>query len=266
MDWGNTAVKRSAVVLLVLGIAVLLFAFTVPPYMTGTLRTLPTDLDFTLSSTSDQGITRTEHIRSFPTPKIDEIRIDATQTFDTDEGEQLASISESVTLIGHSRFPVFEPSASISGTPVDSHDQVREGLRYFFPANTLRQSYPYFDEFLGEAGYVDYAGRDKDTYIFHQSLHDQELADGRSYSVDRTLWVDRHSGLILNKQEAMTVDNTPTVEFTFTPETRALMEDKATEITQGLLAAKAMAFTAKFIGLVLLGFGLWRSGIFHRAT
>ncbi|WP_080791744.1 porin PorA family protein [Corynebacterium pacaense] len=258
--------KRSAVTLLVFGIAFLLFAFTVPPYMTGTLRTLPTDLDFTLTSTGSRGVTRTEHIRSEPTPKIDEIRINADQTLDTDDGRQLASISESVTLIGHSRFPVFEPTATISGTPVDSENQTREGLRYFFPANTLRQSYLYYDELLGEAEYVDYTDRGGDTYIFHQSLDDRRLADGRSYSVDRTLWVDRYSGLVLDRHETVTLGDAPTQEFSFTDATRALMEDWAAETTRGLLVAKVLAFSAKFLGLVLIGIGLWRTGFLHGKT
>ncbi len=258
--------KRSAVVLMVLGVVFLIFAFTVPPFMTGKLRTLPTDAELTLVSTSPQGIEHTERIQTFPTAEVDEIRVEAAQEYTDANGGQLAEIDDHVTLIGHSRFPVFDPTAIVTGTPVEAHDEVREGLRYFFPANTQRQSYPYFDEFLHAAEPVDYAGREGDTYIFHQDIQREELADSTPYSVERTLWVDRRSGLVVDKHETVSVhkqQGDQIAEFSFTDSTRADMEERAADITNSLTTAKILDFFAKFLGLVLLSAGVWRTGIFR---
>lgn len=259
--------KRSATVLIIAGVLFLIFAFTVPPYVTGQARTIPKDLDLTLVSESPQGFVRTEHIVTAPTEKVDEIATHVDQTVTDVQGKTVAEISDDVVLIGHSRYPVIKPTATISGSPADSSNVVREGLHYFFPANTLRNSYPYYDIVLGEDSPVDYVSREGNTYTFYQYLRYVPLDDSRTYSVERTLKVDRFSGIIVAKDEAMTFhgpDGDDTVEFTYTADTLKLLQDNAHDIDLRLSWAKGLDFFSKFLGLLLLAIGVFLTGIFKR--
>ena len=259
--------KRSATVLIIAGVLFLIFAFTVPPYVTGQARTIPKDLDLTLVSESPQGFVRTEHIVTAPTEKVDEIATHVDQTVTDVQGKTVAEISDDVVLIGHSRYPVIKPTATISGSPADSSNVVREGLHYFFPANTLQNSYPYYDIVLGEESPVDYVSRDDNTYTFYQHLRYVPLDDSRTYSVERTLKVDRFSGIIVAKDEAMTFhgpDGDDTVEFTYTADTLKLLQDNAHDIDLRLSWAKGLDFFSKFLGLLLLAIGVFLTGIFKR--
>ncbi|BAU97217.1 hypothetical protein N24_2955 [Corynebacterium suranareeae] len=259
--------KRSAAVLIIVGVLFLIFAFTVPPYVTGQARTIPKDLDLTLVSESPQGFTRSEHIVTSPTDKIDEIATHVESTFTDAQGRTVANITDDVVLIGHSRYPVIKPTASISGSPADSSNAVRTGLHYFFPANTLRNSYPFYDIVLGEDYPLDFVSREDNTYTFYQHLRYLPLDETHKYSVERTLQVDRFSGIIVSKDEALTFhgpDGDDTVEFTYTAETSELLQKNAHDIDQRLSWAKGLDFFSKFFGLLLLAIGVFSTGIFRK--
>lgn len=260
--------KRSATVLIIAGVLLLIFAFTVPPFVTGQARSIPKDLDLTLVSTSPQGFTRTEHLVTAPTEKIDEIALHAEQTVTDVSAQTSAEITDDLVLIGHSRYPVLEPSATISGSPADSSNSTREGLHYFFPANTLRNSYPFYDMVLGDDHPVDYVSREGNTYTFYQQLRHVPLSgDAGSYSVERTLQVDRFSGIILSKDESMifhSANGDETVEFAYTAETSKLLQKIAYDIDQRLSWAKGLDFFSKFLGLLLLAVGVFSTDIFKR--
>lgn len=259
--------KKHVIVMITLGVALLLFAYTVPPYVQGQARTIATDLDRTLYSTGPQGYTHTEHLVSAPTENIDEIRLRVEHEVTDGQGVVVAEFLDEVTLIGHSRFPVIDPTASLSGLP-DAHDgEVREGLHYFFPANTLQNSYQYYDLLLDDTEPVDYVSRDGDFFTFHQDLDRTPLADGTDYSVRRTLEVDRNSGIILGRDEHIilhTSTGDTTLDFAYTGETRDYLIQEAEAINRQLSTAKVLDFFAKFLGLVLIGVGVFRTGILTR--
>lgn len=259
-------VKKSAAILIVMGMALLVFAFTVPAYMTGQARTLPTDLELTVVSESPQGYTQTAHLTTAPTEKVDEIAVQVEKTTEDESGEVVSDIVDKVTLIGHSRFPVLEPTASLEGSPSDHTGEIREGLHYFFPANTLRNSYPYYDMVLGDTEPVDYLSRDGDVHTYYQHRQHAPLDEATNYSVERTLEVERHSGIILHKHEIM-IFHEPggdrEVEFSYTGETQDQLAHYADGVTDTLLAARVIAFFGKFLGLVLVGFGVFHTGIFR---
>lgn len=258
--------RKSAAILMVLGVALLVFAFTVPPYMQGQARTLPTDLDVVIVSDSPQGYTRTEHLTTAPTAKVDEIAVRVEQTIEDPDGEVVAEIADEVTLIGHSRFPVLDPTASLTGSTVEQTGEIRDGLHYFFPANTLRNSYQFFDITLGEAEPVDYVGREGDIYTFHQHRRFQPVDDQLHYSVERTIEVERESGIIVGKQESMIFhepDGDREMDFTYTPGTRDTLMAYADEVKTTLQAAEVLAFGAKVAGLAFIALGLFQTGIFR---
>lgn len=258
--------KKSAAILIVLGVVLLVFAFTIPPYMKGQARTLPTDLELTMVSESPQGYTRTELLSSAATEKIDEIAIRVEQRIEDQSGEVVTEILDHVTLIGHSRFPVLEPTASMTGSPADHTDEVRNGLHYFFPANTLRNSYQYYDIVLGDTEPVDYLTRDEDVYTFYQHRRFQAVNEESTYSVERTLEVERHSGVIVNKHEILTFHEPGgerEVEFSYTTDTQEALAHYAEGVTDTLEASKVLDFFAKFLGLLLLAAGVFQTGIFR---
>lgn len=260
-------VKKSATILMVIGVVFLVFAFTVPPFVQGAAKTIPTDLHLTIVSESPQGYTRTGHLVTAPTEEVDEIAVRAEHTIENPDGEVITEILDQVTLIGHSRFPVLDPSASMEGSPADHFDQVREGLHYFFPANTLRNSYQYYDIALGDTEPVDYLDRDGDVYTFYQHRRYQPIDEDTSYSVERTLDVEHRSGVIVDKHELITFhepEGDREVEFSYTAATRANLIEHAGDITTTLRVSKVLDFTAKFLGLLLIGIGLFQTGIFRR--
>lgn len=262
-------VKKSATILMVIGVVLLVFAFTVPPFAQGAAKSISTDLELTMVSESPQGFTRTEHLTTSPTQEDDEIAVRVEHTIEGpgDEVFSEGMIIDEVTLIGHSRFPVPEPSASMTGSRADHSGEAREGLQYFFPANTMRNSYHYYDITLGDTEPVDYLDRDGDVYTFYQHRRYQPIDEDTSYSVERTLDVEHRSGMIVDKHELITFhepDGDREVEFSFTAATRANLTEHAGDITATLRTAKILDFTAKFLGLLLIGIGLFQTGIFRR--
>lgn len=260
-------VKKSATVLMIIGVVLLVFAFTVPPFMQSTAKSLSTDLELTIVSESPQGFTGTEHLTTSPTQEDDEIAVRVEHTIEGPDGGGIAKILDQVTLIGHSRFPVPEPSASMEGSRADHSGEARVGLQYFFPANTLRNSYQYYDITLGDTEPVDYLDRDGDVYTFYQHRRYQPIDEETNYSVERTLDVDYRSGMIVDKHELITFhepEGDREVEFSYTAATRANLLEHAGDITTTLRVSKVLDFTAKFLGLLLIGIGLFQTGIFRR--
>lgn len=252
--------KKSAAILIVLGVALLIFGFSLPPYMKGQARTLPTDLDLTVVKESPQGFTLTNHLLTSPTEEVDEIALQVERVLTDQSGEIVSEEIDEVTLIGHSRFPAV-------GTDTTDSDQLNhEGLHYFFPANALRNSYQYFDLILEDSEPVDYLSREGDVYTFYQNRRFEPMDENTHYSVERTLKVDRHSGIILDKHELMTFHDSATerqLEFSYTEESRELLQSHVDDITSTLETAKILDFFSKFLGLILLGIGVFQTGIFR---
>ncbi|GAB3648636.1 porin PorA family protein [Corynebacterium nasicanis] len=145
----------------------------------------------------------------------------------------LTEMHDSVLLDARSTFPVGTPVSQMSISVPDlasgmaSEPFVREGLQYFFPFPTARQSYPWFDMTAQEPLLLDYVGETEhhgvETFEFHHRLDDRHmdrtssraismpaevnglldhLADSAvgipSYAVDRRVWVEPETGTIID--------------------------------------------------------------------
>lgn len=243
-----------------MGVVLLVFAGIVPPFMQGKARSLPTDLDLTIVKESPQGFTQTEHLSTSPTAEIDEIGVQVERILTDDTGAVISERTDEVVLIGHSRFPAF------IATPAEDGQLHHDGLHYFFPANTQRNSYQYFDLLLEDSEPVDYVSREGDVYTFYQHRRFEPLDEDTHYSVERTLEVERHTGIILNNHELLTFEDAAgerQVEFSYSAESRELLHAQADDLITTLSTAKILDFFSKFLGLILLGTGVFQTGLFR---
>lgn len=145
----------------------------------------------------------------------------------------ITEINDSVRLDRRSSYPVSDPVSHLT-ISVPALDQgmagegsVREGLQYFFPMPTSRESYAWFDLTAREPLWLDYVRETRhngvDAYEFHQSVSGIDLSShadtavelrveeqieldraadsGRGvpwYAVRRTVWVEPESGTIVD--------------------------------------------------------------------
>lgn len=99
-------------------------------------------------------------------------------------------VYDSVVLIRHSTYPLLEPISSLAvdapslNLELDTGDFTRDGLQYFFPFNTERRSYQYFDIFAQQAWPLDYVREENGHFIFEQKIPAINLIDAmvRSYT------------------------------------------------------------------------------------
>ncbi|MDO5512359.1 porin PorA family protein [Corynebacterium sp.] len=148
----------------------------------------------------------------------------------------VAELNDSLLLDARSTFPVADAVSRMSisvpalASGMSSDPFIREGLQYFFPFSTSRQSYPYFDSTTQYPLLLDYVRETKhhgvETYEFHHRFTNLSL-DRESerainfpvelnshldvlassgvgvprYAVDRTLWVEPESGTIIDIHE-----------------------------------------------------------------
>lgn len=101
------------------------------------------------------------------------------------DGHLAARVSESSVLNRESTFPASGPSTALTMSLGEGGDEVtdpgfeRDGLQYFFPADTEQRSYPLYDPLLHSSEPLDFSGTEKvdgiPTYTFQQDLHGREL-------------------------------------------------------------------------------------------
>lgn len=160
---------------------------------------------------------RTTDLETRKGPDTEELAVDA-RTQVTVDGDVLAELDDEVILDARSAFPVPDPVSRMALSlpepvgEVQSDPFVREGLQYYFPFPTGRQSYPLFDPVSRRELLLDYVGETErngiDTYEFHHRfvglevprdlLGDTSGPGTPRLSVDRTVWVEPESGTIID--------------------------------------------------------------------
>lgn len=165
-------------------------------------------------------------------PKRGEVEVDALLQV-RQQDTVLAEIDDSLRLDRRSTFPVSDPVSHLTvsiphlGSGAVDEGFVREGLHYFFPFPTSRESYAWYDMAAREPLWLDYVGEtrhnDVDTYEFHQSIPAIEMSHQSAvtialrpeeqeslathadsglgtpyYAVERTVWVEPESGVIVD--------------------------------------------------------------------
>ncbi|WP_426824419.1 porin PorA family protein [Corynebacterium halotolerans] len=104
-----------------------------------------------------------------------EVAVSAASALSVD-GSPILEIEDFVRLQSHSAFPVPEPSSSMEMTLPQLGDSVatgefsRNGLQYFFPYNTERVSYAFFDPMIQLAEPLDFVDR-----VEHEGLRSYEF-------------------------------------------------------------------------------------------
>ncbi|HHU67577.1 porin PorA family protein [Corynebacterium sp.] len=165
-------------------------------------------------------------------PKKSEVNVDVLTQVAID-GRIGAEIHDSLRLDRRSSYPVSDPVSHLvlslpeRGSGVTSEDFVREGLQYFFPMPTSRQSYAWYDTSVRRPLWLDFVGETEhnglDTYEFHHTVTALDLNEATSpdlelreeeqgalekiageglgtpwYAVRRTVWVEPQSGTIVD--------------------------------------------------------------------
>lgn len=110
-------------------------------------------------------------------------------------------VADEVSLIRHSTYPVLEPTSSIEiavpefDAGLASTDFIRDGLQYFFPFNTERRSYQYFDIFAQDAWPLDYVREENGHFIFEQKIPAVNLKEAaeRAYTHPVNISDDAHA-------------------------------------------------------------------------
>lgn len=166
-----------------------------------------------------------QHTRTLTTsraPDKSEVNVDVLTQVETDGGIEV-EIDDSVRLDRRSGFPVSDPVSNLVlslpewDSGIASEGFVREGLQYFFPMPTSRQSYPWYDTTARRPLWLDFVREVEhnglDTYEFHHTVTALDLNDVLSstleemavsgpdtpwYSVRRTVWVEPQSGTIVD--------------------------------------------------------------------
>ncbi|MDO4929248.1 MAG: porin PorA family protein [Corynebacterium sp.] len=143
------------------------------------------------------------------------------------------NISDSVVLIRHSTYPVLEPISSLElqadpmNLTIDTGDFTRDGLQYFFPFNTERRSYQYFDVFAQDAWPLDFVREENDHFIFEQKIpvtslrsgviraftHPKDISDGPDAPVDASHLTEQQQQLLAKMQVRGTVASFYPAEF-----------------------------------------------------
>lgn len=91
-------------------------------------------------------------------------------------GQKLIGVDDSLRLIRHSTYPVVDTVSHLTltapklGVDISTGDFARGGLQYFFPFETERRSYQYFDVIAQQSAPLDYVGMEGETYVFTQKI------------------------------------------------------------------------------------------------
>ncbi len=207
--------------------------------------------------------------------------------------EPLLEIDDRVRVTRRSTYPVAQPASHMTLTlprvdsEIDTGEFVRSGLQYFFPFAVERRSYDHFDPLTQRADPIDFVGElprnGLDTYQFHHRLSGLPLAglfdtlhspggqEQAHYAVDRTVWVEPRSGVIIDsveefhvylaadeqqaRQRADRPDTGHTIyhaTLSWDEETRAAQHDLAAPLVNRLRGLQVLATLSKTLGIVLL--------------
>lgn len=230
--------------------AILLVVATVVPVLI-TTRIMPISVDTSHTYTATGDHTTFTRQVSTSDPKVkDEVRVHVKDTLKDDAGNTLITVDDHLQLIRHSAYPVLDKNSSLSVTVLGKQEQhehfTRNGLQYFFPFNTERRSYDFYDVFSGDAAPIDYVQQDGDAYVYHQQRD----------HVERTLWVEPKSGTILNERTHLQFRgiNTALEWDAATQEAARAQADRTKHILQAL---RIFSFVLKILAVILIGLALW---------
>lgn len=107
---------------------------------------------------------------------------------DARDGESLITVEDSLRLIRHSTYPVVDTVSHVdlavptAGLDIQTGDFARGGLQYFFPFETERRSYQYFDVIAQQSAPLDYVGLEGETYVFTQTIPAVSLREAAARS------------------------------------------------------------------------------------
>lgn len=304
---------RKVWVLLGAACAVLVIAAVIPAIVMSTIKPIPVDTTRTVTTKPAptqvylcnpechvEQMTTSLH-RELKTSKAedkDEVNLDVSEDFRRQaSNDSVISLRDHVRLIRHSTYPVLDPVTHLElRTPwltFDTANFARDGLQYFFPFNTERRSYQFFDVFAQQAFPLDYVRQDDDVYIFHQHVRDvamdqaairalthpadisddtadataedidehereqTEKLEGTTYSVERTLWVEPKSGVILNQEDHLKLQSrSGQTLFATTTEWDDASQQRAHELAQPVVNAiqwmRLGTFASKVVVMALL--------------
>ncbi len=157
--------------------------------------------------------------------------------------------------------------------------EVHEGLVNKWPFDPQQKTYQYWDGLLGRAVDAQFSGEeDVDgvaAYTYKVSIVDEpaEISKGVSgkYSDDKTLWIDRGTGSILDQKEhqVRALDDGTVVldvNLAFTPDTVAASVEDASANNSQLTLVKWAPLVLGLLGLVAIVGGLFLAATGGTAT
>ncbi|GGG79681.1 porin PorA family protein [Corynebacterium pelargi] len=235
----------------VIAAAVLLvLATVVPPLITSRIMPIPLNSSHTYIAHGDH-TTLTRQIDTSDPGIKDEVKVHVQDTLKNDAGKTLISVDDHLQLIRHSTYPVLDNNSSIAVTVLGKTDKrerfTRNGLQYFFPFNTERRSYDFYDVFAGDSAPLDYVRQDGDAYVYHQKRE----------HVERTIWVEPKSGTILNEVEHLTLPGIDTT-LEWDQATQDAARTHADRTKHTLQALRIASFMLKLCAVLLIAVALWR--------
>lgn len=128
-------------------------------------------------------------IKTVKTDVRDEVDLHVTENLiRTDTKKSIIDIDDKLRLIRHSTYPVLDfashmkvtaPSLNLS---FDTGDFARDGLQYFYPFNTERRSYQFFDPIAQKPWPLDYVEEDNGIYRFTQNIPATDLVKAATRS------------------------------------------------------------------------------------
>ncbi|AKE42109.1 Protein of unknown function (DUF3068) [Corynebacterium kutscheri] len=284
--------SRQVIVALIIAVLFFLLSIIVPNVVTTQLKSLATNttrhvttvpaastvLNFGADCSTDAALScfiqqTTTHLertlRTSSTDNKKEVDLHVEERFIADAIDrnakpiELIQVSDYLRLIRHSTYPVIDQISSIEvhapsmGVSFSTGDFTRGGLQYFFPFNTERRSFDFFDVLAQTSTPLDYVENIDGVYEFSQTVapvdltkaatrsftHPEDISDDPSntptindltesqravvdamhisgtaarfypeggsenvilkpyYTVDRRIWVEPKSGVIVNQQE-----------------------------------------------------------------
>lgn len=136
--------------------------------------------------------TQLKHQQTISPAESDEnINLDVSeQIVRTDTDHPIISISDRLSLIRDSTYPVLDPTSTLTVTAEDFGMELstggftRDGLQYFFPFETEKRSYDYFDPIAERTIPLDFVEERDQRYVFTHSITPENLIDAatRSYT------------------------------------------------------------------------------------
>lgn len=191
-----------------------ILSVAVPSITIGAMKLLPQDVEQTISSTPSPAIlfdpqascpagsprscyivettaqlTRQQNITA--TDSKENVNLSVREEIvRTDNNQAIISTSDHLSLIRDSTYPVLDPSSKLSVKApsffmdLETGEFTRDGLQYYFPFETEKRSYDFFDFYAQRAIPLDFLEEKEGTYVFTHTVTPQNLIDSatRSYT------------------------------------------------------------------------------------